>query len=86
MDDYLVEITNPHFSAGMAGYVAVPVPDGDEFKLWTVEGDLVAEAVKDGTGRYLTANGDRYGTWAEALAAATGGRFTPDEVARVATL
>jgi hypothetical protein len=101
-DDYIIEITDPHYTAGMAGGVAVPVPDGAAFTLWTVEGDRVAAVRRHEVGRYVIDGDDDlrlyrdegtpgdgpvlYREWADALADATGGRLTAGEIAQLPVL
>jgi hypothetical protein len=86
MTGYIVQITDPHYSAGMAGGVAVPVPDGGAFALYTTEGDLIAQAWKTESGNYVSDGDFVYSTWTAALADATGGELTAAEVAEADTM
>ncbi len=87
LDDYLVEIVSLYYSAGMmtAASDISPVTDGYAFRLWTVEGDLIAEVTKhEDSGRYaLTGDPMRllYREWQGALA--DGSKLTADEISRL---
>jgi hypothetical protein len=73
-----VQITNPFYSAGVSDYVAVPVPDGDEFRLVSDDGQILATAYrKADSGRYtitedFTDDTLLYQSWQLALAEASG--------------
>jgi hypothetical protein len=82
-----VQITNPFYSAGMSDYVAVPVPDGDAFRLVSDDGETLATAYRNAdSGRYtvteeITDDTLLYQSWQLALADASGESVTDIESA-----
>jgi predicted transcriptional regulator len=66
-----IEFVNPYYTTSVRDYVAVPYPTGEVVRLWSEDGELIAEDREPGT------------RWAEnlaAVAAADGHDITADEV------